>query len=204
MATPDSANGEPTPACGAVLLQRLDGVRGATRKITTGCREQRSERDLVCPNNENQQRPHESSVAFLPTWPFRAGRKRQSRAHAFHLGAECGEVSRISLVPRAYHHVERVGRRPEPREQLQSCDLSKSPLELIAPHSRHSVLRHDETDPAMGLRGSDYSDVEMRGPKSLPPTNDSLYFCSPRQPMAARKAKIVNTRFRRPRTCSAA
>lgn len=61
------------------------------------------------------------------------------------------------------------------------------------------MSRHDDPDARRAKRGGDYPDIEMRGPESLPLSNDGLYVEASRQPVATRKTKSVAMRLR---TCS--
>ena len=63
------------------------------------------------------------------------------------------------------------------------------------------VTRHDDPNARNAKRGSQNPDIEIRGPNSLPLSNDSLYVEAPRQAMLSRKTEAVVTRLR---TCLAA
>ena len=63
------------------------------------------------------------------------------------------------------------------------------------------MSRHDDPDTRRAKRGGDDPDVQVRGPNSLPLSNDGLYVGAPRQPVATRKFEAVVTRLR---TCLAA
>jgi hypothetical protein len=65
------------------------------------------------------------------------------------------------------------------------------------------VLMQGNDDPDAGKtkRGSEDPDVEVRGPNSLPLSNDGLYVGPPRQPVPARIAEAV---VMRRRICSGA
>jgi hypothetical protein len=63
------------------------------------------------------------------------------------------------------------------------------------------MARHNDSDARKTERGSMDPDIEIRGPDTLPLSNDCLYVDSPREAMLARKTEAVVTRLR---TCLAA
>jgi hypothetical protein len=63
-----------------------------------------------------------------------------------------------------------------------------------------SVPRNHDSNTRMRERGSEGSDIEVRGPNSLPLSNNGLQVAAPRQSVATRKSKA---RVRRLRTCLA-
>lgn len=58
--------------------------------------------------------------------------------------------------------------------------LPDSSLQPISFHYRTTILRNDEAYAGMMQKGSDYSELEMLGPNSLPFTQDKTQFYSPR------------------------
>ena len=108
MASSDAANGEPAPTRGAVLLERLDCIRGATRIITTGGRQERPQGDLIPSNEQYQQRAHAGVVGSLFAWHFRGRRSsKQPGTYDLHLGPQLRDVGGICLVSRPNDHVRR-------------------------------------------------------------------------------------------------
>jgi hypothetical protein len=65
--------------------------------------------------------------------------------------------------------------------------------------------RHDDPDPRFETKGSDVSDLEVRGPESLPFMTNQLKICLPCQPCGRRKAlQCDEGGVRRQRTLTAA
>ena len=81
-------------------------------------------------------------------------------------------------------------------QQLDAHDLAQPALEPVTIDSGMLMKRHDDSDARRAKRGSEDPDIEMRGPNSLPLSNDGLYVQAPRQFIAPRKFKPVAMRLR--------
>ena len=86
-------------------------------------------------------------------------------------------------------------------KQVHAHELAQPPLETVAIDGRLLMTRNHDSYSGKCERGSEDAHVEMRGPNSLPLTNDGLNVEAFRQSVATRKAKTVVTRLR---TCSGA
>src|SRR5438309_11737494 len=90
VATGNTPNRQPGSARGTVFRDRLDRVRGATRKIATRRRQQLTEADLIPPNGKNEKRTHRTpygadrdsvrTAAFGFSWVVRNRRSRPFNA----------------------------------------------------------------------------------------------------------------------------
>ncbi len=80
--------------------------------------------------------------------------------------------------------------------KLHAYELAEPALEPVSLHGGVLMLRHDDSDARMIERGSKYPDVEVRGPDSLPLSNDGQYVATPREPERTRKSEAVVRRLR--------
>jgi hypothetical protein len=192
VAARDAANGKPASPRGSVTLERLDRVRGATRIITARGREQRRQRYLIGAYDEHEHLFHtfidRSRIHLIADEPARE--RRHVRTHR-------ADRRRVRLMTRTQHDVDR-GMPLERGQELETDQLAHAPLELVARHVRPLLQRDDEAHSRTRERGSAHPDVEVRGPDSLPLSNDALKIGRPREAIAPRKTEPV----RRPRTCS--
>jgi hypothetical protein len=80
---------------------------------------------------------------------------------------------RVCFPPGPDSNVDRWSN-PKCWKQLDAGELAQTPLESVAIDGR--VLVSGDHDPNAGKakRGSEDSDIEMRGPNSLPLSNDGL------------------------------
>ena len=191
MAARNATQGKPATAYGAVALERLDGVRGATWIITARGREQWRERHLVAANEEDEERAHRDGLALL------AGHARVDREN---VGAERLERRVVRIVTRSNRNVERRAG-AQAGKQLEPYQLAQPALETVSIDGGVLMTRHDDSDARRSKRGSEDPDIEMHGPNSLPLSNDGLDVDTPRQPVATRESKAI---VRRLRTCSGA
>jgi hypothetical protein len=124
---------------------------------------------------------------------------RRSVAHGHDIATQPVELGIICLAARANGNVGRPV--TERWQEFDSSELTQPTLESIAVDRGVLMTRHDDPDTRKTERGSEDSDIEIRGPNSLPLSNDVLYVRAPRQSMLARETKTI---VRRQRTCLAA
>jgi hypothetical protein len=130
------------------------------------------------------------------------GATRRALANRENVPAQRLQLSPVRFAPRPNGNVRRaVGAAgAERRQQLEPSELLQTSLESIAVDGGVLVARHDDPDTRNAERGSEDPDIEIRGPNSLPLSNDGLNVEAPREPMATRKTEAVVTRLR---TCLA-
>jgi hypothetical protein len=112
------------------------------------------------------------------------------------------ERGAVRFTPRANGDISRTvtSGRAQGRKQLESRELLQTALESVAVDGGVLMARHDNPNTRNAERGSEDPDIEIRGPNSLPLSNDALNIEAPRQPVATRKTEAVVTRLR---TCLA-
>jgi hypothetical protein len=130
---------EPRTARGAVLFNGLDGIRGATRKITTRSGQQLTETDLIASYGEYEDRAH--LFLRLPAFGGRANDRGNDRVE---LLAESDCRSSIRGRLGSNNDVRRPDRRLiQRRQQSEANALTKLPLETIPANCRLPVLWND-------------------------------------------------------------
>ena len=84
--------------------------------------------------------------------------------------------------------------------KLEAHELAEPSLQPVAVDGAVLVTRNHDPDSRMTKRGSEDADIEIRGPNSLPLSDDILDVGASRQSLPARKAEAA---VRRLRTCLA-
>jgi len=79
----------------------------------------------------------------------------------------------VRVWPRADCHVTRF-HCAQSGQELETHELAKPSLHAIASNRAVLVSRNHDRDPCMTKRGSEDSDVEVRGPNPPPLSNDIL------------------------------
>ena len=111
------------------------------------------------------------------------------------IAAERAKVCAVGIRLRANGQVDR-GALAQRWLKLDPDELAEPALEPVSLHGTVLMLRHDDSDARMIERGSTYPDVEVRGPDSLPLSNDGQYVATPREPERTRKSEAVVRRQR--------
>jgi hypothetical protein len=116
-----------------------------------------------------------------------------------HIGAQSVERGAVCLSARSNGEVH--GRAcSQRRQEVDANELAEPALEPVPIDGSVTVARNDDAHARMRERGSEYSDVEIHSPDSLPLLNGRFQISAPRHPKATREATPVVTRRR---TCSA-
>ena len=143
----------------------FDRVRGAAWIITAGWREQRRERHLIPANHQHEKRSH--------TELRRRGIRGDTRLNEQYITTQRVDVGCIRLGARANRDVHRDAG-AQYGKQIHAHELAKPALESIPIDGRLFVTRNHDPYSRKCERGSEDAHVEMRGPNSLPLTNDGL------------------------------
>ena len=88
------------------------------------------------------------------------------------------------------------------RKQFETHEFAEPSLHAIAANGAVPISRNHDRNPRMMQRGSEDSDIEVRGPNPPPLSNDILNVGASRQSLPARKAEAAPF-VRRLRTCLA-
>jgi hypothetical protein len=203
VATRNTTQGKPATTYGAVSFDRFDGVRGTAWIITARGRQERRERDLIAADQENEGGSHAPSrlnrIADALTLHFTgAAATREAGLNRVYVVAQPFRRRLVRFLSRANRDIHRR-LRAQRGQELDTHDLTKPALEPVPIDSGMLMPRHDDPDTRRAKSGGDDPDIEMRGPNSLPLSNDGLYIEASRQPVATRKTKSVAMRLR---TCS--
>ena len=160
--------------------------------ITAGWRQQRRECHLIPANHQHEK----SSHTELRRWGIR-GDTGLNEQYISTQRLDVGCIRVRACADRDVHHRARA----QHGKQVNAHKLTQPALEPVAIHCGVFVTRNHDPYSRKRERGSEDAHVEMRGPNSLPLTNDGLNVEAFRQSVATRKAKTVVTRLR---TCSGA
>ena len=175
-----------------MTLERFDGISGTAWIITARWRQQRRQGDLVPADEPDEHCFHGRSPIGLS-----AGQRGSDRPH---VEAQPVEGERVCVGACANGQIDRW-LSSQCWQQFRPHQLAQATLEPVAIHGRLMMTRDDDGDTRMSERGSDYPDIEVPGPDSLPLSNDSLNLGASRQPARTRKPESV---VRRRRTCPGA
>ena len=202
MTARDAARRQPTSAKRAVLFEGFDRIRGAAWIITAGGGEQRTERYLVAANQKDKNGTHWTRLPVSDVGRRLSRRVggRGAGANREHVAAQTIELGIVGLAPSADRDVG-CGAVAQRRQQLDAGELAQPALQSVAIDRGMLMTRHNDPDTRKAKRGSVDPDIEIRGPDTLPLSNDCLYVSAPRETMLARKTEAVVTRLR---TCLAA
>ena len=89
------------------------------------------------------------------------------------------EAGAVSLAIGANHQINSRSR-TKPGQQLDAHEFADTTLEPVSVHRGVLVFRHDHSNARTSERGSNYPDVEIRAPDSLPLSNDAQDVAAPR------------------------
>jgi hypothetical protein len=174
MAAGNTARRKPGATQRSVALERFNRVRGAAWIIAAGGRQERRQRDLVAADEQNEKGAHE-----LTTLREQRGagagpvteRGRKPPLDRPNIGAERVDLGVIRLMARPNCDIDRR-LNAKGGEELDTDHLAESTLQSIAIDCCVLIARYDDPDPRSAERGSEYTDVEMHGPNSLPLLDD--------------------------------
>jgi hypothetical protein len=183
VATSDPSYCQPRTAHRAMLADRFDRIRGATRKITTGRRQKLAEAHLITPNGENEERSHALTLRAA-SWPRRilvaaivdwaSDHAREPHAKRIHLVLQLVVRRSISIGKRPHNDVHSHPRtdRAHDTEHMAADQLSQASLQPIAIYRRMSVLGNDKADPTDLPSGRYHSHIQILRAKPLSITPD--------------------------------
>ena len=116
-----------------------------------------------------------------------SSRPADAAAHAHTLLAERREIRFVRRRQRANDDVD-VRQR---RKHVNPYDFAKPAFHEVSGDRRMRILRHDDAGPGVTQKGSDVSNLEIRGSASLPLKANRVERAFPRQPIGPRKAAAV-------------